>query len=304
MKKIIILAFSLVLFACNSETTNEAPAPAVQQAQNKAATPINKQLNITIVLDLSDRIDPKLHSAHPEHANRDIEIVKYFTQLFKDDMEARGAFNAKGKIKVILSPAPNVDDINTIISQLNVDLSQVSNNKEKKKVFDSITTDFEKNLEVIYEKTIKTKKYLGADVWRFFKNDVVDYSVENSNEYRNILVLITDGYLYHQASRDVIGNRSAYLTSRFINKAGLRKSSWLNTFNDGDYGFITKRTDLDSLDVLVLEITPSTKHKNDEDVIKQYLSKWFTEMNVNSFKLYNTDLPKYTKGRIKKFITQ
>jgi len=37
---------------------------------------------------------------------------------------------------------------------------------------------------------------------------------------------------------------------------------------------------------------------------KEYLSKWLTEMNVNSFKLYNTDLPEYTKSKIDNFINQ
>ncbi len=61
---------------------------------------------------------------------------------------------------------------------------------------------------------------------------------------------------------------------------------------------------MSNLDVLVLEVNPSEKFKNDEDVIKEYLNKWFTEMNVNSYKLYNSDLPQYTKSKIDKFINQ
>jgi len=66
---------------------------------------------------------------------------------------------------------------------------------------------------------------------------------------------------------------------------------------------IFQREILKNLDVLVLEINPSPKDKDDEDVIKTYLKKWFEEMKVNKFELYNSDLPQYTKTRIDKFIT-
>lgn len=42
--------------------------------------------------------------------------------------------------------------------------------------------------------------------------------------------------------------------------------------------------------------------KNDEDVIKEYFIKWFNEMNVKDFALYNSDLPEYTKDRIEKYM--
>lgn len=41
---------------------------------------------------------------------------------------------------------------------------------------------------------------------------------------------------------------------------------------------------------------------NDEDVIKAYLSKWFDEMNIKKYEIYNSDLPINTKTRIEKFI--
>ena len=43
---------------------------------------------------------------------------------------------------------------------------------------------------------------------------------------------------------------------------------------------ITTREDLQELEVLVLEIIPSAEYKNDEDILKAYLTKWFREMGL------------------------
>ncbi len=300
--KNVVFIFSLILFGCgNDKEKNELEKENLVKKENIS---IVKQLNITILLDLSDRIEPSKYPNKPEHFERDIEIVNYFTEVFKHDMESKGAYNAKGKMKVIFSPRPLDDEINTIASKLNIDLSSVNSTKEKKNVFDNLSSSFRENLESIYAKTIETKKYLGSDIWRFFKNDISDYALNtNSNiDYRNILVIITDGYLYHNDSKEWENNRSPYLLPETIRKNGLRQQNWKETFQEKDYGFITKRDDLEKLDILILEVNPSQNHKDDEDVIRAYLSKWFDEMNVNKYEIYNTDLPEYTKGKIDKFI--
>ncbi|MDC9723480.1 MAG: hypothetical protein PSN34_12020 [Urechidicola sp.] len=299
-KLLIIGVFTFCLVSCKNEPKTEVNA---NQPKNQTKEK-DKQLNITILLDLSDRIEPTKYPSSPEHFERDIEVVNYFTELFKKDMEKKGAFMAKGKMKVIFSPRPNDSEINEIATQLSIDLSKTKNTKEKKNIFDNVSINFKENLSKIYSKTIETKKYPGSDIWRFFKNDVVDYCIEDSSDYRNILVLITDGYLYHKNSTDKTKNRTASLLPINIASSGLRSPNWKDKFDSQDFGYITTRSDLNNLDVLVLEINPSEKFKNDEDVIKEYLSKWFTEMNVNSFKLYNSDLPQYTKSKIDKFINQ
>lgn len=304
MKKIIcLITFSLFFLSCADENTNEQHK---ENSDNKkvAHTKMDKQLNITILLDLSDRIEPTKYPNKPEHFERDIQIVNHFTEIFKKDMEQKGAFSAKGKMKVIFSPRPDDEEINRIASELSVDLSQTKNTKEKKQIFDHVTSNFSKNLERIYSKTIATKSYPGSDIWRFFKNDIVDYAVSEDENYRNLLVILTDGYLFHEGSKDKEGNRSMSLLPRDIEKNGFRSNKWKEKFEANDFGYISTRNDLKHLDVLVLEISPSPQNKDDEDVIKAYLQKWFNEMNVNDFELYNSDLPQYTKTRIDKFINK
>ena len=302
MKNIIYL-FAITLSLLSSADEKKDPEQEEKIGTSDVAKiKSDKQINITILLDLSDRIEPTKYPSKPEHFERDIEIVNYFTEIFKKEMEQKGAFMANGKMKVIFSPRPDDEEINKIASELSVDLSEAKNTKQKKEVFDNMSSNFRKNLERIYSKTIETKNYPGSDVWRFFKNDVADYAIFDDDTYRNILVLLTDGYLFHEGSQDKQGNRSMSLLPRNVEENGFRSENWRNKFEEGDYGYISTRNDLENLDVLVLEITPSLKDKDDEDVIKAYLQKWFDEMNVNESELYNSDLPQYTKARIDKFI--
>lgn len=293
---IIALAFlCLILVQCKKDEntgkgTTSTPTP-----------PNEKQLNITFLLDLSDRIEPSKYPASPEHYQRDEAIVKNFVHIFKNDWTKKGNYRAKGKMKVIFSPQPQDANINKIASELNIDLSAMQP-AEKKNIFNALDNKFSGNLSKIYELTLAQKNYIGSDIWRFFKNDVKDYAVTDDQNYRNILVIITDGYVYHKDSNSRSNNRTTYLTPELITKENLRFGKWKDKFDNNDYGFMTTRKDLGNLEVLVLEINPEGNNLKDEDIIKAYLSKWFKEMGIKKFEIYNSDLPVNTKSRIEKFL--
>lgn len=298
MKYQLTLLFVFILFSCNSDKkVNESN----KTGDSQTVSIKEKQLNITILLDLSDRIDPRTNPVKPEHFQRDTAIVKYFTRIFVNDMKKKGTYMSRGKMKVIFSPKPQDPNINLFAEKLSVDLTGMKN-PEKKEVYDKMTTNFSESLDKIYGSTISESKWTGSDIWRFFKNDVKDYCVERDSNYRNILVILTDGYIYHKDSKDQVGNRYAYLLPSNIMKIGLRKPNWEKILEKSDFGLITKRNDLQNLEVLVLEVSPSSDHKDDEDVIKAVLAKWFVEMNVKRFGIFNSDLPEYTKQRINDFI--
>ncbi len=295
--KIIGITFlCLILTQCKKDEKIES-----EKTETPVATNSDKQFNITFLLDLSDRIEPSKYPISPEHYQRDEAIVKDFVDIFKQDMGKKGGYKAKGKIKVIFSPQPQDPNINKIASELNIDLSAMKP-AEKKNVFNTLDNKFSGNLAKIYDLTLAQKDYIGSDIWRFFKNDVKDYAVIDNPDYRNILVIVTDGYIYHKDSQEQQKNRTSYLTPELITKENLRFGNWRNTFQQKDYGFITNRKDLQNLEVLVLEVNPEGNSLKDEDIIKAYLSKWFEEMGVKKYKIYNTDLPVNTKTRIEEFL--
>ena len=310
--KLLALLLIPVLFlnAC----TSDSKEPKNEKAANAEATvnTTDRQLNINILWDLSDRIDPQINSASPQHYERDIEVIKHITSFFKKDMEKRGAYKAKGRIKVFFTPTPENAMINAIAGNLSCDLASYSGdgaNKKKKEVYDSIENRFSKNANDIYQITLSNnkgkKQWDGSDIWRFFKNDVKEYCIDASGNYRNILVLLTDGYIFHKDSRDKQGNRTAYILPEIL-KPFRNNPTWQDKFTKGDYGLISTRKDLQNLEVLVLEITPSKEYKNDEDILKAYLGKWFEEMGIpkTNYVCYNTDLPEYTRKKIDGFLNR
>ena len=303
MRTIFLSFILLLLMGCasdNNKSGNESSDPKTNNVTGNAK--FGKQLNITILLDLSDRISPETSPAIPEHYQRDTAIIKTFADLFIRDMAKRGTFMSKGKLKVIFSPQPQDPNINILATKLNVDLSKMDN-KQKKEIYDNISKSFPGDAFQIYSSTLKTNKWIGSDIWRFFKNDVKDFSIDRDTNYRNILVLLTDGYIYHENSMDNVGNRYAYILPENLKKSNLRNNpNWETVIDQQDFGMITKRNDLQNLEVMVLEVTPSPTNVNDEDIIKKVLTKWFNEMKVKRFAIYKSELPEYTKQRISDFI--
>ncbi|MDY0103457.1 MAG: hypothetical protein RBS07_11000 [Lentimicrobium sp.] len=296
MKKyfyITIVVFSLV--ACNTENSNKGNANNTQNANSQ-----EKQLNISILLDLSDRIKP---INNPSAQKNDIEDIKTITEFFKSNMERLGAYKAKGKIRLFFSPIPNSENINSIVSKLIIDCSKMDN-KGRKEVYDNITELYSQNLEQIYQETIATSDWTGADIWRFFKDDVKDFCIENDTNYRNILIIFTDGYLYHPQTYYNNANRYTYLLGN-SNLRDYRGQNWQQMIEQNDFGIMTDRDDLSDLEVLVLEVKAENPNfKIDEDILRFLWKKWFKEMNISHDEVYPSDLPANAKTRIENFLNR
>lgn len=313
MKQITQLLIPIVLLSsCFSASNEPEKNNKVENSNSTTVKATDRQLNINILWDLSDRIDPQVNPASPQHYERDIEIIKNIASFFKKDMERRGAYKAKGRIKVFFTPTPENESINAIARNLSCDLSAYTGqgaNMKKKEVYDSIESRFVKNANKIYQIALSNNKgkreWDGSDIWRFFKNDVKDYCVDASGNYRNILIILTDGYLFHKDSKDKRANRTAYILPEIL-KPFRNNQNWQNLFEKGDYGLISTRKDLQGLEVFVLEITPSKSNKNDEDIIKAYLAKWFEEMGItqSNYVCQNTDLPEYTRKKVEGFLNR
>ena len=298
MKRILFISIVTFLFIGCKGNKNE-------KEDKDATTTINsqeKQLNISILLDLSDRISPKIN---PDAQKKDIENIKTITEFFSSNMEKLGAYKAKGKIKIFFSPTLVNNNINSTVSKLIIDCSKMDN-KGRKEVHDSLTNLYSKNLNDIYQQTIASSAWEGSDIWRFFKDDVKDFCIENDPNYRNILIILTDGYLYHKQSDYNNKNRFSYLLGS-RNLKPYRKQNWEQLVEQNDFGIKTERKDLNDLEILVLEIKAENQsNKMDEDILRFLWEKWFKEMNIsdNHYKVYSSNEPAYTKTRIEKFLDQ
>lgn len=301
MKYSIILLFA-VFCSCGSGT----PAPENDNGGKNtgaaASSTKGKQLNLTILLDLSDRINPILNPGHPSQREKDSTLIGYLVGYFLQEMEAKGAYLAKGKIQVLLYPAPAIPDIDEKVQKLNIDLSKMEV-KKKKDVFETLQKTIASNVSEIYDAVIGQGSWPGSDIWGFFKQDVNYLAISKDSNYRNLLVVFTDGYVYHEDSKETKGNRYSYILPKQLDQYKLRSSNdWEDKIEKLDYGLICKRSDLDNLEVLVLEVNHTGKNKKDEYIIQKVLEKWFTEMRVKESKVFNSDLPTTTKSKIDRFL--
>lgn len=301
MKYLVILLTSL-LFACNSNELHPVSGNKATTSGENQGSEKDKQLNLTILLDLSDRIDPQKNPAQPTHYQRDSVLIRYFANYFIEQMKTRGTYMAKGKMRIIFYPAPADPGINETASKLNIDLSKMDV-KGKKNVYETLTATVSSNISKLYTSTIREASWPGSDIHRFFKRDVDYLAIDVDSSYRNLLVVFTDGYIYHPDSKERKGNRYSYILPELLDQYNLRNSNdWAQKMDRIDFGLLSDKNNLDQLEVLVLEVCASGEHKNDEDVIRKVIGKWFLEMKVKKWEIFNSDLPTTTEHKIDIFL--
>ena len=168
------------------------------------------------------------------------------------------------------------------------------------KYLNSINSNYASQTSKIYESAIKDDNYIGSDIWSFFENKVKDQCIDD--KYRNILVVLTDGYMFYEDTRIIEGNLTTYITPELIRKNGLNNKDWNEKLKNKNYGFIKANDDLSNLEVLVLGINPNKSNPYEEKVIRMYWSNWLSEMKVKRFDIKNADLPSNMDTIIKDFI--
>lgn len=246
--------------------------------ETKAQT---QNLNISFLLDLSDRIAPK---KNPDFFQRDLGYIKAIETAFVNHVKGKKIMLLNDQMQVFFDPIPKIPNIDQLSQQLKVSF----NPKTNKKDILSVDNIYTQTSSKIYLHTIKDNHYVGSDIWKFFKNNVQNYCIKDKQ--RNILVILTDGYMYHQNSKFLDKGKSAYITPAFIQSKKLTSSDYRAIMKKNKLGFISFPYNLKDLEIIVLGINPSKQNPYEEDVIKQYWADWFTAMNVKKFHLITTDL--------------
>jgi hypothetical protein len=301
----IVFIFVVAAFAsCGSD---DKKADTTNNAADKTTISGKKHLNINILLDLSDRIDPVVNPKQPTQKERDIQIVRAFCQAFKSNVDEFNAFKAQSKIRVFFDPEPNNSEVAAIAQNLNASC-QAGNTpeaaKKNKRIYQGLDANFTSGLNSIYDLAVKSKDYPGSNIFRFMKDDV-GRCIENPNLFRNVLVILTDGYVYYENEKYHEGNRYSYIERNFPHFSRFRNRNFLrDEFDSKNYGLIKVNSNLENLEVIVLELAPPNNSPVDFDIMKKYWSKWLGEMGVKKFDIVKTDQPIYTKNRINDFLSK
>lgn len=298
-KTVVLIIFPLAFFACKKERS-------IIKCENRTDYEMKKltgeraDLNIGILLDLSDRINPKKYpNSTIDYYKRDLEYIKSVAQKLEIHIRNKRSSKIKDRIQLFIDPEPSDKNLNEKLKELKFSFTKDNASKcailETSKLYDSICTQ-------IYEKAILDNNYIGSDIWSFFKNKIKDYCIEK--EMRNILVIITDGYIYHENTLIKESNQRSYLTPQVIRRLKLSTENWKSKFKNQNLGFIPATNNLENLEILVLGVNPSKGNSYENDVINAFWEKWLLDMGVTNFAIKNADLPSHMDGIIGKFILE
>lgn len=272
----LLLMNVLVCISCGTEKKDE---PA------EVKTPIN----ISVFLDLSDRLDSTCNGGFPvSQMTRDTAVVNALVDYFVTTCVEHKISENKNRFQILFHPTPKTSDIMSLAANLNIDMAKISNPADKKKKLVAMKDEFSKSLTQIYEQTLRDKKWIGSDIWGFFcnKNAKVDNLCIREG-YRNIMVILTDGYIYHKDNMQQDGSSYSYILPSLVN-------------NVPDLSLMAPRTGLDSLEVTILEINPGKPLMQSKLI--SVLETWLKDMGVKRYVVSETGMPSDTRTIIDNFL--
>lgn len=268
----------LSMFSCGGDTENSGNGDTTQMVCKT-----DMPLNISIYLDLSDRLTREMT---PSQMERDTAIINHIVDKFLENVLEQKIIKSKDNFQIFFYPEPNNSSVATIAKNLSVDFNKIKA-PEKNKEYKKMKKDVNDGLSVIYNETIQAANWVGCDIWGFFSNKMVDkYCIREG--YRNIIIILTDGYFFHKDNKLKEGNAYSYILPQ--------------TLEVENSSLIVKRSGLEDLEVMVLEVNPYVS--KDLPVLEEKIKTWFTAMGVKpeNFVLTGPSMPAHTEHVIDNFL--
>jgi len=177
-KRFIPICFLLLLIV-----SCQPPAPKKRSVSVKH--------NYIVLLDLSDRL-----IVQPDQPERDKEIIKAIYAMFEDKVKKDLYIRSRDEIKVVIAPQRGAGLRTDVYEdQLYVNMGNIKNVFRRPKE-EERRTNFCNSLDELYKKAVfsnNPKQYYGADIWKYFYEDLkTDYVTDTLT--KNFLFVLTDGY--------------------------------------------------------------------------------------------------------------
>lgn len=293
MKKIFYLLMIISLVSCCKDKTGKTK----EGTKNPVVVDSNN-INVSILIDLSDRIDPKTNpNPTMEYFQRDTEYIKAIEKGFLNHIKSKKIITYEDQMQVFFNPELLDPKMNELTKELKVSFDK----NTPRNYFDQVDKKYSELPTTIYQSAIKDGNYVGSDIWEFFKNKVKDYCIKN--DHRNILFILTDGYMYHENTKFSEGSKTSYLTGKLIKANLLTTSNFKEVIEKNKFGFVKANDNLNNLEVIVLGINPEKGNPFEEAVIKEYWENWFKEMKIKNYQIKSADLPSNLEPIILKAIS-
>ena len=272
-------------------------------------------INLIIVPDLSSRIIDEKNNLH--QSITDTALLNHIYNVFKNTVKIKK--DSKDRLLVDVTDQFQAgQNFAEFANNLDFDLSK-HKNQSNRLFFDKKGDAFSKNISDLYN-LASSNKIRGADYINYIdsKLNQGDRLKESDlyNEYRNLLIIITDGYIESGSGYYTgIYNERKAICDKYkkfnIPYTSISDIS-LNIHSSIQY----KYTDLSKFEVLILEVRPRTnsipKEPNanptecDPEILTAIWSDWLKSMKIknsgSTFFNFHEDNINITKSKIDQFI--
>lgn len=235
---------------------------------------VQKSINYTVVLDLSDRI------LLPEQLDKDFYLIEKYFKAFEENSRRNLVLTSKNRFSVKIIPQKN--------SPLNVDhyedLLQIyldeTNVKDKDKSLLALSQSLPKVLKTLKKEALFGKvsnAYFGVDIWAYLHDSGMGLSKPG---YSNTVLVLTDGYFDFESQTHVIRDKNQYTSTRFLNE--LTSTDWKQISETKKYGLLPIQLEKNTKWIVA---GLSGKKANDifqTEKITYFWKKWLTQSGVSA----------------------
>ena len=170
---------------------------AAGQASKNTVSTVSEAVNIVIMLDISDRIDP---SSNPhtskDQTQRDMEIIEYIADWYLNELVQKhlGQFvedpgRVRHELTIAIPKQPKALSIPSNITK-NLIIKDSKTGKNLKEFKDKRAAMLQSICE-LYK--WKDNPFTGADIWGWF-NNYAKYALKKDG-FHNYIICLSDGYL-------------------------------------------------------------------------------------------------------------
>lgn len=256
-----IALFSLFLSACNSNKEGNEGTKS-------------EPLNLSIFVDLSDRIQKVSKTDGILQADKDQEIINGIINSFISKQQKEGFQKSEDSFQIVYYPSP--EGTHSLVDSLALDLYKI--NGPKKKPLIQFRDNHNVYLKQLYDSALIARQYFGSDIWGFFAKDKVSDLYKTG--YRNVLVILSDGYIFEVNNKIKDGNNYSYILPQTLAVKGSGLIPCTITQTDFEIYFIECKAN------------PQTDYPK----MKKILEKWFSDMGIKeeNVDIRDTDIPANT----------
>ncbi|MFY7815466.1 MAG: hypothetical protein ACOVRK_09810, partial [Chryseobacterium taeanense] len=116
MKKLFYLFMVISLISCNKGSNKED-----EIQKNSVITTDLNNINVSILIDLSDRIDPETNpNPTMQYFQRDVEYIKAIEKGFLNHIKSKKIITYDDQMQVFFNPEPSDSKINDFTKELKV----------------------------------------------------------------------------------------------------------------------------------------------------------------------------------------